>query len=76
MKLISDILVSLLYVRFKQLLRQCSKIFIYPLELLLPGNVNHLLRQVSKTVLQGLHAVLGPISIVTNCELSHLYIQM
>lgn len=49
---------------------------IYPLVLLLPCDVHHLLHEVSEAVLQSLHVVFSPVSAGVNRVLSHLNVQM
>ena len=55
---------------------QDSKILLYPLVLLLPGDVHHLLYEVAKAVLQNLHVVFGLFSVGISRVLSHLNVQM
>lgn len=51
-------------------------LLIYPLVVLMSGDVHHLIYKVSQAVLQSLQVVFGPLSIVINRMLSHLHVQM
>lgn len=53
-----------------------SKMLIYPLVLLMPGDVHHLIYEVTEAVLQSLHVVFGLFSVGVNRVLSHLNVQM
>lgn len=56
--------------------REDSDMLVYPLVLLLPGDVHHLIHEVSEAVFQNLHVVFGLVSFGVNRVLSHLNVQM
>lgn len=56
--------------------RQDSKILVYPLVLLLPGDVHHLIYEVAEAVLQSLHVVFSLVSVGVSRVLSDLNVQM
>lgn len=56
--------------------RLIDRVGVYPLVLLLPGDVQHLIYEMTEAVLQNLHGVFSLGSTAVNRVLSHLNIQM